>query len=128
MGTEQGPQNEVDFYHTSDSCVTRSLSDIAIRHEAKERQADARPQAPKNRRRIRWNPVRIFRGREQRRCLAIVRRSRTVNVGQAPEGRGRLHGARSRFLSEFGRIHCIEDIAGWGKTIVARWKFNGPHV
>ena len=45
MGTKQGRQNEVDFYHTSDSCVTRSLSDIAIRHEAKERQADARPQA-----------------------------------------------------------------------------------
>jgi hypothetical protein len=53
-------------------------------YEAKEGQADARPQATKNRRRIRWNTVRIFRGREQRRCLAIIRRSRTVNVGQAP--------------------------------------------
>ena len=67
----------------SASCA-RSLSDIAIRHEAKKGQADSRPQAPKNRRRIRWNTVRIFLGREQSRCLALVCRSRTVNVGQAP--------------------------------------------
>ena len=65
-------------------CHARSLSDIAVRHEAKEGQADARPQAPKNRRRIRWNTLRIFRGREQSICLDIVRRSRKVNVGQAP--------------------------------------------
>jgi hypothetical protein len=45
---------------------------------------DARPQVRKNRRRIRWNTLRIFSGREQRRWLWIVRRSRTVNVGQAP--------------------------------------------
>jgi hypothetical protein len=57
---------------------------MTVRREAKEGQADARPQAPKNRRRIRWNTVRIFRGREQRRCPDIARRSRTVNVGQAP--------------------------------------------
>ena len=36
--------------------------DIAIRHEAKERQADARPQDPENRRRIRWNTVVDFSG------------------------------------------------------------------
>ncbi len=65
MGTEQSRHNELNFYHTSDSCVTRSMPDIAIRHEAKERQADARLQTLKNRRRIRWNPVRIFRGRGQ---------------------------------------------------------------
>jgi len=46
---------------------------------------DARPQARKNRRCIRWNTSRIFPGREQRRRLQIVRRSRTVNVGQAPK-------------------------------------------
>ena len=51
-----------------------------LRHEAKEKQADVQPQAPKIRRRIRWNSVRIFRDREQRRCLDIVRRSRTANV------------------------------------------------
>jgi hypothetical protein len=56
----------------------KSLSDIAIRHEAKERQADARPQDPKNRRRIRWNTLWIFRDREERRCPAIVRRNRMV--------------------------------------------------
>ena len=64
--------------------AARSLSDIAVRHEAKKAPADARPQAPKNQRRIRWNTLRIFRGREQSRCLGIIRRSRTVNVGQAP--------------------------------------------
>ena len=41
-----------------------------------EGQADARPQASKNRRRIRRVTLRIFRGREQSRCLDIVRRSR----------------------------------------------------
>jgi hypothetical protein len=48
MGTKLEPQNELDSYHTSDSCVTR--------------------------------------------------------------GRGRLHGARSRFLFEFGRINVVEGI------------------
>jgi hypothetical protein len=43
----------------NDEKDTRGLSDIAIRHEA---QIDARPQALKNRRRIRWTTVRMFRG------------------------------------------------------------------
>src|SRR4029077_7230467 len=38
----------------------RSLSDLALRDEAKEVRPDARPQARKNRRRIRWNTLRIF--------------------------------------------------------------------
>ena len=38
-----------------------------LREEAKEGQADTRPQA-----------------REQRKCVAIIRRGRAVNVGQAP--------------------------------------------
>ena len=46
---------------------------------------DARPQARKNRRRIRWNTLRIFSSRERRRWLRIIRRNRTVNVGQAPK-------------------------------------------
>src|SRR5712692_10980614 len=62
----------------------RSLSDIAVRDEAKEVRPDARPQDRKNRRCIRWNTLRIFSGRERRRWLRIVRRSRKVNVGQAP--------------------------------------------
>jgi hypothetical protein len=45
----------------------RSLSDIAVRDEAKEVRPDARPQARKNRRRIRWNTLRIVSGRERRR-------------------------------------------------------------
>jgi len=55
-----------------------------LRDEAKEVPTDARPQAWKNRRRIRWNTLRIFSGRERRRWSQIVRRSRKVNVGQAP--------------------------------------------
>jgi len=53
----------------------RSLPDIAVRDEAKEVWPDARPQARKNRRRIRWNTLRIFSSRERRRCLQIVCRS-----------------------------------------------------
>jgi hypothetical protein len=37
---------------------------MAIRYEAKEGQADARPQDPKNMRLIHWMTVRIFLGRE----------------------------------------------------------------
>jgi hypothetical protein len=53
----------------------------------KEVLADARPQATKTRKRIHWNTLRIFRGREQSRCRYIVRRSRKVIVGQAPSRR-----------------------------------------
>jgi hypothetical protein len=63
---------------------SRSLSGIAVRDEAKKMRPDARPQARENWRRIRWNTLRIFSGRERRRWLWIVRRSRMVNVGQAP--------------------------------------------
>ncbi len=55
-----------------------------FRDEAKEVRPDARPQAWKNRIRIRWNTLRIFSGRTRRSWPQIVRRSRTVNVGQAP--------------------------------------------
>jgi hypothetical protein len=39
----------------------RSLFDVTVRDEAKEVRPDARPQARKNWRRIRWNTLRIFR-------------------------------------------------------------------
>ena len=45
---------------------------------------DERRKARKKRRRIRWNTLRIFSSRERRRWSRIVRRSRKVNVGQAP--------------------------------------------
>jgi len=61
-----------------------SLSDIAVREEAKEVRPDAKPQARKNRRCIRWNTVRIFSGRARRRWSRIACRSRKVIVGQAP--------------------------------------------
>ena len=57
--------------------LSRSLSDIAVRDKTKEVQADARPQVSKNQRRIHWNTLRIFLGREQSRCLDIVRHRRT---------------------------------------------------
>ncbi len=63
-------------------------------YPAKEVRPDARPQAKENRGRI-GNPslfaiqrvvnaLRIFSGRERRRRPQIIRRSRRVNVGQAP--------------------------------------------
>ncbi len=55
---------------------------MAVRDEVKEMWRDARPQARKNRRRIHWNTLRIFSGRERRRWPRIVRRSRTVYVGR----------------------------------------------
>ena len=55
-----------------------------LRDEANEVRPDARPQARKNRRRTHLNTLRIFQGRARRRWSWIVRRSRTVNVGQAP--------------------------------------------
>ena len=45
----------------------RSLSDIAVRDEAKEVRPDERRKARKNRRRIRWNTLRIFSSRERSR-------------------------------------------------------------
>ena len=66
--------------------MLRSLSDIAGRDEAKEARPNARPQAWKSRRCLRWNTLGIFLGQVRRRWSQIVRRSRTVNVGQAPIG------------------------------------------
>ncbi len=57
---------------------------VILRCEARELRADAKPQARKNRRRIRWNTVRNFSGRERRRCLQIVCRRRTASLGQTP--------------------------------------------
>src|SRR6195256_2599198 len=62
-----------------------------LRDEAKEVRPDARPQARENMRCIHWNTLRIFSGRARRRWLRIVRRSRKVNVGQAPRVTPRNH-------------------------------------
>src|SRR4029077_19393463 len=67
--------------------AARSLSAFAVRDEAKEVWPNARRQARKNRRCIRWNTLRIFSGRARRRWWQIVRRSRKVNVAQAPRER-----------------------------------------
>jgi mRNA-degrading endonuclease RelE of RelBE toxin-antitoxin system len=68
---------------------------------------DARPQARKNRRCIRWNTLRIFSGRERRRWSRIVRRSRKVNVGQAP----RTHNATSIHYSDKVTKQILADCA-----------------
>ena len=78
---------------------------MAVRDEAKEMWRDARPQARKNRRRIHWNTLRIFQGREQRRWSWIIRRSRTVNVGQAPK---RVSQAAARNNSEDPRFWSLQ--------------------
>src|SRR5688500_7176715 len=44
---------------------------VILRCEGNEMLADARPQARKNRKRIRWNTLRIFSGRERPRCLQM---------------------------------------------------------
>ena len=49
--------------------------------------ADARPQARKNLRRIHWNALRIFSGRERRRCRQIICHSRMTLLGQTPNPR-----------------------------------------
>jgi hypothetical protein len=66
---------QADIGHLDEEPVRRYLRD-----EAKEVRPGARPQVRKNRRRIRWNTLRIFSGRERRRWSRIIRRSRTVNV------------------------------------------------
>jgi len=56
----------------------RSLPDIADRDEARELWPDARPQARKNRRRIRWNMLGFFRAEhdaDDRGSFAAVERS-----------------------------------------------------
>ena len=70
---------------------------------------DARPQVRKNRRRIRWNTLRTFQGRERRRWLRIGRRSRTVYVGQAPN-------SANRVLFMAGLVHRRVSgvVRGWG--------------
>ena len=58
--------------------AARSLSDIAVRDEAKDMRPDARPQTRKNRRRIRWNTLRIFQAEHDadgRGSFAAVERS-----------------------------------------------------
>ena len=64
---------------------------VILRCEAKETLVDERRKARKNRRRIRWNTLRIFSGRERRRCQQIVCRSRMALFGQTPNHADRLH-------------------------------------
>src|SRR5262249_26030506 len=52
------------------------------RHEGKEVQPDARPQDWNNPSNIRSNTLGIFSSRERCRWLRLVRRRRTINVGQ----------------------------------------------
>jgi hypothetical protein len=69
-------------------------------------QPDARPQAWKNRRCIRWNTLRIFSGRERRRWLRIVRRRRKVNVEQAPKPHAITQEIGFCHLIPAERSHC----------------------
>src|SRR5687768_15414304 len=71
---------------------------VILRCEGNEMLADAGPQARKNRKRIRWNTLRIFSGRERPRCLQIVCRSRMALLGQTPSDN-----AVSNFMREAGQ-------------------------
>jgi hypothetical protein len=74
------------WLRTFSKSIDRSLSNMADRHETKEGQADALPQALNNRSRICWNTktMRIVQGREESSRRGIIRHSRKVTVGQAP--------------------------------------------
>jgi hypothetical protein len=61
---------------------------------------DITPQARKNRRCIRWNTLRIFSGRARGSWSRIVRRSRTVTIGQISKGRGYEHFKSGTGLAE----------------------------
>ena len=75
---------------------------MLLRHEAR-RQADARPQVLKNRRRIRWIRCSVCSGREQSRCLDTVRRSM--------KGQSRT-GSASKEYSRPGRKTKVESPGG----------------
>ena len=76
------------------------LSDIALRDEAKEVWPDARPQAWKNRRCIRWNPLRIFFRAEHdadgRRSFAAVEQSISDRLLATTNPRARCDAATSK--------------------------------
>ena len=61
--------------------IGRSLSDMAIRYEAKEWQTDARSQALNILRRIGWSGMKIVQSRRYR---GIIYRNRTAAVRPAP--------------------------------------------
>jgi len=71
---------------TFSKSIDRSLSNMAVRHEAKKGQADALPQALNNQSRICWNTdtMRIVQDHEESSRRGIIRRSRKVTVGQTP--------------------------------------------
>jgi len=63
--------------------LDKSLSDIAVRDEAKEVRPDARPQARKKRRCIHWNTLRIVSGRARRNgrgSFAAAERSMSIRL------------------------------------------------
>ena len=49
---------------------------------------------------LRWNILRMFSGRERRRWSRIVRRSRKVNAGQAPEGHKNVNHTNTLSLTQ----------------------------
>jgi len=91
-------------------------------------QPDARLQARNNRKRILWNTLRIFQGRERRRWSWIICRSRTVNVGQAPENFPQVDGGSTFWWH--GLVFAIEIAVptGCGGIISAQQSSDGLDV
>jgi hypothetical protein len=92
---------------------------------------DARPQVRKNRRRIRWNTLRTFQGRERRRWLRIGRRSRTVYVGQVPNSANRIifmAGLVHRRLSRVVRGWRLIDLSLRAAFPIPHFVFKGSLV
>ena len=79
---------------------------VILRCEANELSVDARPQVPRNRRRILCNTSWISWGRERCRCRQIVCRSRMALLGQTPcpdRIQGNRAGESGRVTSGFPR-------------------------
>ncbi len=97
----------VDVRHQPPAHRTR-MAQEPVRHclrgEAQEGQSDARPEARNNRRCIRWITLRMVLGRERSRRSSILRRSRTVSVGQSPQQNGRVEG----FIGTVKRAIAVE--------------------
>ena len=88
-------------------CERRRESEAAV---SCERAVSREPAGSrKNRRRIRWNTLRIFSGRERRRCLQIVCRSRMALLGQTPRLQGMARRGEHAEPKTRGRLrHPIE--------------------
>ena len=93
----------------------RNLSNIAVRDEAKEVRPDARPQVRKNRRRIGWNRLTFFQGRE--RCRWSCHHS--------PNLLGMIKGETERLPEERDMSHLA---TGTNRTLTVEMEYGARNI